>query len=308
MKAKDGEMMMQRSHHADAEKDDIEDDDSSTTSTEASSTAAADTSIDECTHSIPLDAPTTSPLAITTPSTLAILVVILSGVAATNPSIVTSCGEVVTSFFTWYLATLEAAPLFTKCVTGGLLATVGDYGAQWFEYKSHDDQKQHPKHDYSSTLQNINSLLSIHGLYDYRRGRAIALESFFVSCPLQHYAYDLFESILPVEGGSELYRSFAAMVHVFLDCVALDSIFVASGILVGGIFEGRSVTNYVLPNLKRTYLAALRAALMIDLSFSPVEFLSFRFLPLRLRVLSVNAVDLVWNGVVSFASHGTVEL
>ncbi len=308
MKEKDDDEMMMRSH-ADAVKDDIKDDSSTTSSTEAPSTAATD--IDEYTHIIPREAPSTSfihTFSYPTLSTLAILVAILSVLAAANPSFFTSyCGKHITSFFTWYLTTLAAAPLFTKCVTGSLFALVGDYCAQWFEYKPHDGQ-QHHKHDCSSFLQNIISLLSIHGMYDYRRGRAIVLESLLISCPLQHYAYDLFESILPVEGGSELYRSFAAMVHVFLDNVALDGIFVASGILFGGIFEGHSLTSYVLPKLRSTFIAALRAALLINLSFVPFEFLSFRFLPLPLRVLSVNAVDLVWIGVVSFASHGGAAL
>ena len=65
--------------------------------------------------------------------------------------------------------------------------------------------------------------------------------------------------------------------------------------------------KYVLPILRNTYFSALRAAMITDLSFAPVEFLAFRFLPLQLRVLSVNAVDLVWNGVVSYAFHGEVE-
>jgi len=293
--------------HVDADKDEINNDDSSITPTEASSTSTSD--IDESsTGTSDIDDYTDIPRgmssypSIAKPSTVTVLVAILAVLAATS-----SCSKHATSFFTWYLATLEAAPLTTKCVTGALLALVGDYCAQWFECETSDEQQQEedePVYECNSMLQDTISLLSIRGKYDYRRGWAIALETFLVSCPLQHYAYDYFESILPVESGSELYRSFAAMVHVFFDCLALDAVFVASGIIIGGVFEGHSLTNYVLPNLNRTYFAALRAALITNISFAPVEFLSFRFLPLSLRVLSVNGVDLVWNGVVSFASHG----
>jgi len=294
MKERNNEMTIAHAD-TDADKDDINDD-SSTTPTEASSTAATD--IDEYAD---ISRDTSSP-SIAKSSTLTIIVATLSVLVAANP-LFTSCGNLLASFFTWYLTTLEAAPLLTKCVTGSLLALIGDYGAQLFEHKSSDEQQQH-KYEGNSMLQNIISLIFIRGMYDYRRGWAIAMETFLLSCPLQHFAYDYFESILPVESGSELYRSFAAMVHVFLDCVALDGIFVASTIIVGGIFEGHSLTSHILPNLKYTYFSALRAALLTNLSFAPVEFLSFRFLPLSLRVLSVNAVDLVWNGVVSFASHG----
>lgn len=293
MKEEENEMIKA---NADADKDAIIDDDNSITPTEASSTFNSD--IDEDTD-IPRDT-SSSPL-VAKPSTITVVVAILAVLVATP-----SCSKHVTSFFTWYLAILEAAPLITKCVTGALLALVGDYCAQWFEYKTSDEQQQKQEHMYecNSMIKDTANLLSICGKYDYRRGWAIALETFLVSCPLQHYAYDYFEYILPVESGSELYRSFAAMIHVLFDCLALDAVFVASSIIIGGVFEGHSLTNYILPHLNRTYFGALRAALITNLSFAPVEFLSFRFLPLSLRVLSVNAVDLVWNGVVSFASHG----
>lgn len=224
---------------------------------------------------------------------------ILSILAAANPSLFVSIGGIFTTFFTWYLSTLEAAPLLTKIVTCALLGIVGDYGAQWFEYKKLCElRRQH----------HIISTTSSSWKYDYQRGRGIMMENFLISCPLQHYGYDLFERMLPIEGGSsEFYMSFAAFVHVFFDCVVLDGIFVATGILFGGIFEGRNLMKYVLTNLRNTYFSALRAALITDLSFAPVEFLAFRFLPLPLRVLSVNAVDLVWNGVVSYAFHCEVE-
>ena len=290
---------------ADADKDEIRtDEESSIAPTEASSTGAAD--IDECTDS---SRDTSSYRLIAKPSTLTVLVAILSLLVAVaaNPSLYPSCGEPFAIFFMWYLATLESFPLTTKCTTGALLTLVGDYFAQWVEFKRSDEQQQQEQmHECNSMLQIIISILSIRGKYDSRRGWATALETFLLSCPLQHYAFDYFESILPVESGSELYRSFAALVHVCLDCILLDGIFVASTILVCGVLEGHSLTNYVLPNLKHNYRPAFRAALLTNVSFAPVEFLSFRFLPLPLRVLSVNTVDLVWDGVVSYTSHGGV--
>jgi peroxisomal membrane protein 2 len=275
-----------------------EDDVKSTVSTEDSSSDGVD-----------VDAPRIPPVQVTSPTTQSITkrpasyyytvaAAILSILAAANPSLFIFFGGISTAFFTWYLSTLEAAPLLTKCVTGALLGIIGDYGAQWFESKMLLElRRQH--HIISTTTSSWK--------YDYQRGRGIMMENFLISCPLQHYGYDLFERMLPIEGGSEFYMSFAAVVHVFFDCVVLDGIFVATGILFGGVFEGHNLMKYVLPNLRNTYFSALRAALITDLSFAPVEFLAFRFLPLPLRVLSVNAVDLVWNGVVSYAFHGEVE-
>lgn len=52
------------------------------------------------------------------------------------------------------------------------------------------------------------------------------------------------------------------------------------------------------------YVPTLKASVATSSALMPLQFLSFRFLPVQLRVLSVNAVDLVWTGVVSFVSHG----
>ena len=88
------------------------------------------------------------------------------------------------------------------------------------------------------------------------------------------------------------------------DSVFLDGIFVCTGIVATGLFEGHSLRRRVLPNLRAVYLPTLRASVVTSSALMPLQFLSFRFLPVQLRVLSVNAVDLVWTAVVSFVSHG----
>ncbi len=242
---------------------------------------------------------------------------LLSISAAVNTNAFSSSLRLLNSIASWYLTRLEVAPLLTKCITGGIIALIGDYGAQWFEFKLSRTKDQ------SSTLVSpsesaVSSLraeadtpesiskpsFSIHGSYDIRRGIARFLECLLISSPLMHYGYDLFESIMPVVGGaSGLYRSLAALSHVFADSVFLDGIFVATGILFTGIFEGHSVQKYVLPNLRNVYLPTLKASVLASSALMPIQFLSFRFLPVQLRVLSVNAVDLIWTAVVSFASH-----
>ena len=120
-----------------------------------------------------------------------------------------------------------------------------------------------------------------------------------------HYGYDLFETLVPtVGGGSALYRSVAALTHVLADCILLDAIFVMTGIVCTSLLEGQRFRKQVIPNLKRVYWPTLKASIMTCGFLAPFQFLSFRFLPLSLRVLSVNAVDLIWNGVISFVSHG----
>lgn len=243
---------------------------------------------------------------------------ILSLSAALNTQAIGATLRLLTAISSWYMTRLEVAPLLTKCITGGLVALIGDYGAQWFEYKS---SRKHIKTSHLiSTSSGPQALslragantnnnparsrkLSIHGTYDFRRGLARFLECLLISSPLMHYGYDLFESIMPVVGGAGIYRSLAALSHVLADCIFLDGIFVGTAILATGLMEGHSLRKHVLPNLRNVYFPTLKASIMTSGALVPLQFLSFRFLPVQLRVLSVNAVDLIWTGVVSFVSH-----
>mmetsp|Transcript_28881 Transcript_28881/g.61305 ORF Transcript_28881/g.61305 Transcript_28881/m.61305 type:complete len:412 (+) Transcript_28881:271-1506(+) len=238
-----------------------------------------------------------------------------------------STAKLLRSLSTWYLTRLEMAPLVTKSLSGGLIAFLGDYGAQWFEYKQSSSDKSSSRSERSnndnvipnpsdrasrfvstspraggSTLQQPSKRkhnpFSIRGTYNLRRSLARSLECILISSPLMHYGYDLFESLLPVSS------SFAALAHVVADSVFLDGIFVGTGIIATGIMEGHSLKREVLPNLRNVYVPTLKASVATSSALMPLQFLSFRFLPVQLRVLSVNAVDLVWTGVVSFVSHG----
>ena len=228
------------------------------------------------------------------------------------------------SLTAWYLKRLELTPLITKCITGGLIAFMGDYGAQWFEYKSEERKRRRiiKTTDDTSTISLVSDLitspragdlqeriqersrLSIYGNYNFRRGVARFLECLLISSPLMHYGYDLFERIIPTTttAASGVYSCLAALSHVVADSVFLDGIFVMTGIIATGLLEGNSLKK-VLPNLRNVYVPTLKASVVTSSALMPLQFLSFRFLPVQLRVLSVNAVDLIWTGVVSFVSH-----
>lgn len=211
----------------------------------------------------------------------------------------------------WYLTRLEVAPLVTKCITGGIVALLGDYGAQRYERSlpsprrtgaaSSDPAVSLRAGDASTAAE--HGRFSMRIAYDRRRGLARFLECLLISSPLMHFGYDLFESVAPT-GGVGTYKSLAALSHVAADCLLLDGIFVLTGILATGVFEGHAFRKHVLPHARKVYLPTLKASVTTSGLLMPVQFLSFRFLPVQLRVLSVNAVDLIWTAVVSFVSHG----
>lgn len=56
----------------------------------------------------------------------------------------------------------------------------------------------------------------------------------------------------------------------------------------------------------REYWPAVRGAWAVSFFFWPLNYVTFRYLPLELRVLSVNVCDIVWTSVLSYCSHKVV--
>ena len=187
------------------------------------------------------------------------------------------------------MAQLDAFPLITKSLTSGVIGAVGDYFAQWLEYRLGRRR---------ANSSNKNAL-SIHGTYDVRRGLAILMDGIFISGPIMHWGYDLFEHIMPIAQG----RSLAAMIHVVADSIVLDSIFVGTAIVGTGLMEGYKLRKDIVPQLKRDYADTLKASWATSATLLPLEFVCFRFLPVTLRTLAMNLTDVIWGGIISFMAH-----
>ena len=54
-------------------------------------------------------------------------------------------------------------------------------------------------------------------------------------------------------------------------------------------------------------LAAILATWKVDLYLVPIEYILFGYFPLKVRVLGMNVIDLVWDGIVSFVIHHEEE-
>lgn len=176
------------------------------------------------------------------------------------------------SMLSTYTLWLTTQPLLTKSVTSAAMGCVGDAVAQRWE--------QHPA-------------------YSKRRGAAAVVEGMLWSGPLMHVAYSLFEHILPIGNNMGF-----ALIHVLLDSLLLDSIFVTSAFWITGLLEGYSFSQ-LREQYKRDIGGTLKASWLTSLFLLPVEVVCFRYLPVTYRVLAVNVLDIVWDTVISFMSHKT---
>jgi hypothetical protein len=227
-------------------------------------------------------------------------------------------------FGVWYMKNLNTNPIITKSLSAGSIGTIADYIAQWLEHILQQQRnafqcKQQPlsdniqmsdridgiKSDQSSSLSVSNVsylfLLSINGRYDVRRGVSTLMDSLFISGPLMHLGYELFEWILPISHDGTT-GWIAAILHVIADSLVLDSFFVASKFFTTGLLEGICITDLLL-QFQSTYIPSLKASWVTSILMCPVQFSCFCYLPLNFRVLSVNVIDVVWDAVLSYMTH-----
>ncbi|CAM9600541.1 unnamed protein product [Phaeothamnion confervicola] len=181
-----------------------------------------------------------------------------------------------------YTALLTERPLVTKAFTAGLIAFVGDLGAQIFEHSRFGGSGRWTS--------------------DRRRSLAVMIDGVFLTGPGLHFLYGLLEATIPTSGG-RLPAALPAMLHVLFDTFVFDPMFVCSFFCMTGVLERRPLLGDVVPQLQREYWAALRGSWGVSIVFWPIQYWTFRYMPLQFRVMVVNLCDVCWTATLSFFSH-----
>lgn len=189
---------------------------------------------------------------------------------------------VANKIFGWYMYQLAVRPVSVKSLTAGLIGMVGDALAQGF----------------TTTRP-----------YHLRRGLALMVDG-VLSGPFMHLTYEWLEHLVPTDRtttateqkGAWYHPHVAAVIHVLVDCLVLDSLFVAMTIVLTGVLEGVP-THLLLSQFPSDYLVTVKASWLTSALLFPLQFCMFRFMPVRLRVLGVNFLDVVWDAVLSFNAH-----
>lgn len=214
---------------------------------------------------------------------------------------------------TWYMNQLEAHELPTKFISSGILALIGDVIAQIVGH--------HFMLAKSTTSEAIRMTI------DKRRMLALFMDGVICTGPLLHYIYEFYEWILPthdkdimgtdgekdtlaeandLEKTTTSKRKFmAALTHVLFDNFVMIFVYIALLILFTGVVESRYTTlldgitelrNELMPSVKVSWKVSA-------MGYAPAQLLAFHFLPMKLRVLAVNCLDLIWVTVMSYVTH-----
>ncbi|KAL7549452.1 hypothetical protein ACHAWF_012719 [Thalassiosira exigua] len=196
----------------------------------------------------------------------------------------------------WYGACLDDHPLLTKSATTVVIGILGDAAAQVHEGRVRAEEDAAREERKASGKAGFR--------YDARRGLASVANNVCLTAPVYHFGYEWLESLIPISGAP------AALAQVLVDCILFDAAFVFLMYLSSCLIEGRNVRgrddtpNPEKPSsMKENVLPAILSSWKLSIFIIPVEFVLFRYFPLRLRALGMNFIDLVWEAVVSFALH-----
>lgn len=190
----------------------------------------------------------------------------------------------------WYMDRLAAAPLPTKCLTSAAISLLGDGGAQYVEERARAQKTG------GAAVSPVN--------FDYsaRRGLTNFADSLLICGPMLHYGYNWLESMIPVMDHPSLPASSAAAAHVLVDDYVFDAVFIAIMFVTTGLGEGYA-PRQILSQLRKDYLPSVKTMWKAGFVLMPLEFCMFRYLPLSLRVLGMNFVEIAWDALVSYMIH-----
>ena len=193
---------------------------------------------------------------------------------------------------TWYMDQLNTHELRTKFVTSAIMGLVGDIIAQ-----------------------SVGIYMTKGTTLDKRRMLAMFMDGLMCTGPLLHYIYEMYEYILPThesdardnltqDDPSETKRSrfLAVLGHVLVDNFVMVIVYIGALMIFTGLIEGRQ--DFIIHELKNDLIPDVIVSWKVSiLGYVPMQLLSFHFLPMKLRVLAVNILDVVWVTVMSYVTH-----
>ena len=193
------------------------------------------------------------------------------------------------AFVSWYMGCLSAFPVCTKSMTTGGIGLIGDTLAQFVEEKMRSQQSGTPVQFFQR--------------YDRRRGVANTVDGFIVMGPLLHFAYNFLEWLVPVSGAATgMAATIAAITQVLIDDFIFDAFFVGIMFFTTGLGEGYSFRS-ICKQVRTDFVGTVKTSWTTSILLMPIEFVLFRFFPLSVRVLGMNLIDIVWEGMVSYLVH-----
>ena len=186
----------------------------------------------------------------------------------------------------WYSHKLDTHPILTKCISAGIISGLGNLGAQRLMHSQLPNQSSEDGSDQCETISTFQ--------VDYNSmGRFMFLNVVFVA-PVLHFWYIALARAIP---GTQLTP---VLKRVFYDEFVFTPVYVPTLMAILWTLEG--VEPKHLPRMIREEWLTI---MIFDWSvYIPVQFVNFRFVPVKFQVLVINLVGVGWNCFVSWRAQG----
>ena len=170
------------------------------------------------------------------------------------------------SFIDTYMSLLNSHPLLTKAVTSGLITAAGDIGCQTLVEKKEK--------------------------FDFKRFFMFSGLGLVLVGPTLHVWYGALNKFIPAQ------TTAGALYRLALDQTVFAGPFIATFMSSLLVLEGRS--EEIQDTLSNGWWSAVKSNWLL---WIPANFINFRFIVPRFQVLFANAVAVLWNTYLSWATH-----
>lgn len=86
-----------------------------------------------------------------------------------------------------------------------------------------------------------------------------------------------------------------------MDVFVINPVYALTFIVTTGLLEGKSVSDEIVPTIRRDYATLVLWLVAIGLALAPPHIFLFKRFPLKWRVLISDGIDLLWTFVACFA-------
>jgi len=189
------------------------------------------------------------------------------------------------SFFDWYSKKLDTDPILTKCISAGLVSSVGSVLAQ---YITHRQEQQEHADDKNKNNQSEQKPFEVNLAHVSR----FALLNVAIVAPVLHQWYQFINRAVP---GTTFPR---VLQRTFWDEFVFSPIYIPAFLGMLWKLEGYNNDN-ILKMIKSEFPTIIVTEWAM---WVPTMIVTFRYVPVKFQVLVVNVVGVVWQTYLAYAA------
>ncbi|KAG7372227.1 Mpv17 / PMP22 family protein [Nitzschia inconspicua] len=184
------------------------------------------------------------------------------------------------TFFAWYSKKLDTHPVTTKCISAGLISSVGNILAQKITHLQKEEENE------------LGRELEPFQLELAQVSRFSLLNMAFVA-PVLHHWYQFINRALP---GTSLSR---VVQRTFWDEFVFSPVYIP--IFLGMLWKLEGNSNENIWKMTKSEVPSIIMAEWV--TWVPTMLVTFRYVPVKFQVLVINVVGVVWQTFLAYMAN-----